>query len=160
MHQHTAWQTRGDGKTFSAKFVRDDVPDRCMWSKCFSKLPGESEKSVISYLMFECPTMLHLPKTSGRSIDTEHLSGWLGWRDACVCASPVWLLLLLSARAKTTEQECSGQFTELQMGGSKGDMYSLLWFSRKQIARAWPAPHGGLFRQSEFMLGSRHKWII
>lgn len=159
MHQHTPWQTRGHGKTFRAKFVWDDVPDRGMWSKCFLKLPGESGKSVVRV------TVLHLPATSGRCVDTELLSGWLSWRRwwlqgcLCECQSSVAAPTAVS-QSQNYRAECSGQFTELQMGGSKGQMYSLLWFSRKQTARAWPAPHRGLFGQSEFMLGNRNKWVI
>lgn len=105
------------------------------------------------------------PQVGAFSVDTEHLSGWLSWRRwwlqgcLCECQSSVAAPTAVS-QSQNYRAECSGQFTELQMGGSKGQMYSLLWFSRKQTARAWPAPHRGLFGQSEFMLGNRNKWVI
>lgn len=108
----------------------------CTWQvhmkQMFPEAPWGARKiSDQSYLMFESPTMLHLPAISGRYTDSEQLSGWLGWRrqwlQGCLCGyqSSVTTPTAIS-QSQNYRAECSGQFTELLMGASKGCMYSAL----------------------------------
>lgn len=113
----------------------------CTWQvhvkQVFPEAPWWVRKiSDQSYLMFESPTVLHLPAISGRYIDSEKLSGWLDWRKwwlqgcLCGCQSSVTAPTTISQR-QNYRAECWGQFTELLIQAPKSHMYSLLWFRRR-----------------------------
>lgn len=144
MHHQTAWQMKGGGRTFRAKFMWGDVPDKCMRIKCFLKLPGESGKSI-TYLMFESPTVLHLPATSGIDTGCRHWTSvrLIGLKGVVVAGLPVWMPVQCDC-SYCRQPEPKLQSRVLRTiywathGRISGHMYSLVWIRRKQTARGWP----------------------
>lgn len=68
----------------------------CTWKvhvkQMFPEAPWGARKiNDQSYLMFESPTVLHLPATSGRYIDTEHLCRLIRLKGVVVAGLPVWM---------------------------------------------------------------------